>query len=87
MEDFELFINECNIGEEKRWTEVIAPDLFNFPHSCIGYIDASNTEGDKSQTGTGFLISPNLVLTAAHTFIGRCKGDIIDLYPTSFTLI
>ena len=42
-------------------------------------------EEDPSNFGTGFLISPTLVLTAAHTFQRVKEGKVFELSPDSFS--
>ena len=42
-------------------------------------------EEDHPNFGTGFLISPTLVLTAAHTFQKVKEGKVFELKPDSFS--
>lgn len=76
---------------------VAAPDLEFLPYSAIGKIVIRSANGAQ-ESGTGFLIAPGVVLTAAHvlhshrigpavevTFIPGCrlgKGDAANLAQT-----
>jgi hypothetical protein len=58
-----------------------------FPHNCIGNIKTVlESEDDPPIFGTGFLISPTLVLTAAHNFQKVFFGEVFEAVPDSFLL-
>ena len=87
MEDDQLFSNESNTSEGKpQWQDVSPSDLSNFPNNCIGHLTTIKMdEEDHPNFGTGFLISPTLVLTAAHTFQKVKDGKVFELQPDSFS--
>lgn len=65
-----LYQDEAQISKGKpQWKEVKPPHLFHFPHNLIGSLLAANKTSNREANGTGFLISPTLVLTVAHTFL------------------
>jgi V8-like Glu-specific endopeptidase len=70
-----------------QWKKVSVSDLEIFPYNCIGSLKTiTANEEDLPNLGTGFLISPNLVLTAAHTFQKVKFGEVIELVPDSFPM-
>ena len=83
----EFFNNEAKINHGKaQWQDVSPSDLSNFPNNCIGYLTTIKMdEEDHPNFGTGFLISPTLVLTAAHTFQKVKDGKVFELQPDSFS--
>ena len=84
---YEIFIDEPKLREGKSQCEDIGtPDLFKFPHNCIGSLFAVNQKGEKVNFGTGFMVSSRLVLTAAHTFKTERGGLIVPLKPQSFSI-
>ena len=87
MEDGQLFSNEAKINHGKaQWQDVSPSDLSNFPNNCIGYLTTIKMdEEDHPNFGTGFLISPTLVLTAAHTFQKGKDGKVFELQPDYFS--
>lgn len=62
-------------------------DLNNFPNNCIGSLIAANNAKQLKNFGSGFLISPTVVLTAAHTFQAERYGSVMQLKPDCFTII
>jgi V8-like Glu-specific endopeptidase len=88
MESYQMFNNEAEMNKANPlWKKVSYSDLNEFPHNCIGNITTVQlNEKDPCNFGTGFLISPNLVLTAAHTFQQVKYGEVIELVPNSFSL-
>jgi V8-like Glu-specific endopeptidase len=82
-----MFNNEAEMNKANPlWKKVDHSDLKEFPHNCIGNITVPLNEKDLSNFGTGFLISPTLVLTAAHTFQRVKYGEVLELVPNSFSL-
>ena len=87
MEMYELFSDELKLSEGKsQCEEVSPPNLFSFPHNCIGSLSAVNKKGVKINFGTGFLVSNRLVLTSAHAFKTEMDELIVPLKPSSFSI-
>ena len=73
------FSNEARFGD---FIETVkSEDLSTFPYNCVGYFWFRY--GKKFGTGTGFLIAPDLVLTAAHNIVAPNGNRHRDLkfYP------
>lgn len=73
-----------------RWQQVNPPTLYDYPHNCIGWITI-NANHHPVTSGSGFLISPSLVLTVAHNFALTKKTEKYISFPhpseIRFTLI
>lgn len=59
------------IGEDDR-TQI--SDTSEFPYSAIARIEMTFTDGSVS-IGTGFMVSKNVMLTAAHCFFSKNNSD------------
>jgi V8-like Glu-specific endopeptidase len=83
-----MFSNELEMDKiNPHWKKVSVSDICNFPYNCIGNIKTvTSNEGDRPNFGTGFLISPTLILTSAHTFQRVKFGEVFELVPDSFSL-
>jgi len=79
MENDQIFINEAEDDPANPKWQVVSPaELNKFPNNCIGYLTTIKLgKKDRNNFGTGFLISPNLVLTAAHTFQKVEYGEVV----------
>jgi len=88
MENDQIFINEAEgDSANPQWQVVSTSDLSKFPNNCIGHLSTTKlNKEDRNNFGSGFLISPNLVLTAAHTFQRVEYGEVLELVPDSFSI-
>lgn len=71
--------NRVIIGSDDR---VTITDTYEFPYSAIAYMEIHKRCGCTS-TGTGFMVQPNVLLTAAHCLVcteHHETADIIDFY-------
>ena len=73
------FSNEAGFGD--RIETVKSEHISTFPYNCVGYF--LFRYGNKFGKGTGFLIAPDLVLTAAHNIVAPNGNRHRDLkfYP------
>ena len=88
MENDQIFINEAEgDSANPQWQVVSTSDLSKFPNNCIGYLTTIKlNKEDREKIATGFLISPNLVLTVAHTFQKMEYCEVLELVPDSFSI-
>lgn len=67
----------------------MVPDVFDYPYKCTAKIKALKADGTLGK-GTGFLVAPNLLLTAAHCVLEEYSSTqftnwrCIPRYDTTF---
>lgn len=76
--DFELQTTRLRCPPHRNWR--VVEDVAQPPHRAICQIEMFTPKGGALHLhyGTGFLVAPRLVLTAAHNLIGR--NTYFDLY-------
>jgi V8-like Glu-specific endopeptidase len=86
--------DEVVLGQKDRRTKVSNKEILTFPFSAIGWIKskkkhAESDDFSEDAKGTGFLISPLLVLTCSHNFVIRDEknGEVIEYVPISFSTL
>jgi V8-like Glu-specific endopeptidase len=65
------------LGYIDRQSAVSSKTRLTFPDSAVGRIQFKEKIKNNSLNGTGFLISPTLVLTASHNFIRNVDNAIL----------
>jgi V8-like Glu-specific endopeptidase len=93
LNDF-FVLDEVVLGNKDRRTKVSDKELLTFPFNAIGWIKskekyAKSDDFSEDAKGTGFLISPSLVLTSSHNFVIRDEiyGEVIEYTPISFSTL
>jgi V8-like Glu-specific endopeptidase len=86
--------DELVLGQKDRRTKVSDKELLTFPFNAIGWIKskekyAESDDFSEEAKGTGFLISPSLVLTCSHNFViqDERNGEVIEYEPISFSTL
>jgi V8-like Glu-specific endopeptidase len=86
--------HEIILSKEDRRIKVSDKELLTFPFNAIGWIKSKEKYAESDDLsedikGTGFLISPSLVLTSSNNFVIRDKvnGEVIECVPISFSTL
>jgi hypothetical protein len=73
-------------GAVRPLIQAIGWDLGFFPWSCVGRLHVSRDGGPLMNGGTGFMVGPNLLMTASHVmpwdYSGNCSIEFVPaFYP------